>query len=91
MLSFISKLLLSSALYSWSAHAKKDPQISNKMQTAWKAFLLRIFTIIEEHLPQGACPIDADITTLRNQLKDYYSKGEDDKKLTEVPEMWVDR
>lgn len=85
------QLLLSSALYSWSINVK-DCELTNKMQTAWKAFLFKAFRIIEEQLPSGPFSTDDEVSALRSQLKAYYNvKTEGAETIVEVPEAWEDR
>ena len=84
-IALFSQLLLAGTLHSWSALAK-DIELSGTIQTAWKAFLLKLFSLIEEQLPQEDEPIHTDIATLKNRLKSCREKP-----AAEVPEMWIDR
>lgn len=83
------QILLSSALHSWCTHAKEH-ELSDKTQTAWKAFLCKVFNLVEQKLPVGMCSIDGEVGAIRNKLKIQLVKEGSEEK-TEVPEMWHNR
>lgn len=81
------QILLSAALNSWCTHAKEQ-KLTDKMHTAWKAFLGQVFSLMK--LPPGPpCSVQGEVTSIRNQLKVQFAK--DEKSEAEIPEMWQNR
>ena len=83
------QVLLSSALHSWSTHGKEHG-LSDKTQTAWKAFLCRMFALVGEKLPAGSYSIDGEIRSIRSRLNVQFAK-EGSLEKPDVPEAWQNR
>ena len=82
------QLLLTSVLQAWSTLTELD----DKMQTGWKAFLFKAFSILENKIvPQEPCPISDSVSTLKHRLKVHCEHHSIEKVEDSVQETEEDR